>query len=97
MQNSKVDNGHNISYDRPVLVASGTALAIQYPDPFLLWDQELLTDFIASIEKSLKRTLDIIGALVGLTSLAPVLLLTAIMVKATSRGPIFFSSKTVWV
>jgi lipopolysaccharide/colanic/teichoic acid biosynthesis glycosyltransferase len=38
-----------------------------------------------------KRCLDVLGALAGLVLLSPLLLLTALAIKLTSRGPIFFS------
>lgn len=41
------------------------------------------------VEK-LTRTLDVVGALVGLILAAPVLLLSMALIKLTSRGPIFF-------
>jgi exopolysaccharide biosynthesis polyprenyl glycosylphosphotransferase len=37
-----------------------------------------------------KRTLDILGSIVGLIALSPVLLVLALLVKLTSRGPILF-------
>jgi len=37
-----------------------------------------------------KRTVDLFGAIFGLIVLAPLFLVVAILVKATSRGPIFF-------
>jgi len=37
----------------------------------------------------LKRTLDIIGSLLGIAILSPILLLTALFIKLDSRGPIF--------
>lgn len=40
-----------------------------------------------------KRGVDILGAVVGLIVLAPVLLATALLVKLTSVGPIFFRQK----
>lgn len=39
----------------------------------------------------LKRSLDIVGAIVGLFILSPLFLVISIMVKLTSRGPIFYS------
>jgi len=39
---------------------------------------------------SLKRVLDFAGALFGLIVLAPLFFLTALAIKATSRGPVFF-------
>lgn len=40
----------------------------------------------------LKRTVDIVGSLFGLILSSPVLLLVAIVVKVTSRGPVFYRS-----
>ena len=40
-----------------------------------------------------KRAIDIVGASVGLVLLSPVLAAIAIAVKATSRGPVFFSQE----
>jgi lipopolysaccharide/colanic/teichoic acid biosynthesis glycosyltransferase len=37
-----------------------------------------------------KRTLDVVGASVGLVLLSPVLILTAVAIRCTSSGPIFF-------
>jgi lipopolysaccharide/colanic/teichoic acid biosynthesis glycosyltransferase len=37
-----------------------------------------------------KRVLDVAGSSVGLVLLAPVFLIIAVLVKATSRGPVFF-------
>lgn len=38
-----------------------------------------------------KRAVDIAGALVGLILTSPILLVTAIAIKATSKGPVFFT------
>lgn len=43
----------------------------------------------------IKRIVDIVGALVGLVLFSPVMLVTAIAVKATSRGPVIFSQERV--
>jgi Undecaprenyl-phosphate glucose phosphotransferase len=42
---------------------------------------------------SLKRGLDVVGAGVGLVLLSPFLLLTAIIVKLTSPGPVFYTQE----
>jgi exopolysaccharide biosynthesis polyprenyl glycosylphosphotransferase len=57
-----------------------------------------LDDVVAEIEarprsrvsRMAKRVLDLLGSTVGLVGLAPVLLLLALAVKLTSRGPILF-------
>lgn len=41
-------------------------------------------------ERTLKRTFDVIGASLGLLVFAPVMLMTAILVKCTSNGPVLF-------
>ena len=42
------------------------------------------------LQRTLKRTLDIAGALVGLVPLAPALALIALWIKRDSHGPVFF-------
>jgi len=52
----------------------------------------------------IKRSIDLIGALAGLLLCAPLFLLVAILIKATSKGPIFFRQqryglgrRTFWI
>ncbi|QDT38639.1 UDP-N-acetylgalactosamine-undecaprenyl-phosphate N-acetylgalactosaminephosphotransferase [Stratiformator vulcanicus] len=40
-----------------------------------------------------KRTLDVVGAAVGIVALSPLLFATALLIKLTSPGPIFFLQK----
>jgi exopolysaccharide biosynthesis polyprenyl glycosylphosphotransferase len=42
---------------------------------------------------SLKRSLDVIGSTIGLILLSPFLLLTALLIKLESPGPVFFSQE----
>ena len=42
-----------------------------------------------------KRTIDIIGAGLGLILLSPIIAVVACAVKVTSKGPIFFSQNRV--
>ncbi len=42
-----------------------------------------------------KRAIDIAGAVVGLILLSPVFIITAILIKLTSKGPVFYKSKRV--
>ena len=44
---------------------------------------------------TLKRTLDIICSILGLTLLSPIILIVAILIKLESKGPIIFSQKRV--
>ncbi|MET4605084.1 Undecaprenyl-phosphate glucose phosphotransferase [Bradyrhizobium sp. JR4.1] len=41
-------------------------------------------------ERALKRTLDLAGTALALIVFAPVMLVTAVLIKATSKGPVFF-------
>ena len=41
-------------------------------------------------ERALKRTFDLIGATLGLLVFVPVMLMTAILIKCTSNGPVLF-------
>ncbi|MBK1813055.1 sugar transferase [Clostridium sp. YIM B02505] len=47
------------------------------------------------VYQSVKRILDILGALFGLIVASPVFLLTSILIKLDSKGPIFFSQQRV--
>lgn len=51
-----------------------------------------LTDLLNA---SVKRAVDIVGALFGLILFSPVMLLTALLIKLTSPGPIFYSQERV--
>ena len=42
---------------------------------------------------TLKRTVDVIGSAIGLIFFSPLLLLTAILIKLESRGPVFYAQK----
>lgn len=44
---------------------------------------------------TIKRIVDIIGALFGLIVFSPVMLLTAVLIKLTSPGPVFFSQERI--
>ena len=47
------------------------------------------------ISGALKRAMDIIGSILALTFAAPVFLMIAMAIKATSKGPVFFRQKRV--
>jgi len=60
----------------------------------------LLGDFRArsprlSLNDALKRTLDIVGSLILLLALSPLMLIIAALVKATSRGPVYFKQTRI--
>lgn len=43
----------------------------------------------------LKRTLDIVGSLVGLILLSPVIIIVALLIRKESKGPVIFSQKRI--
>jgi exopolysaccharide biosynthesis polyprenyl glycosylphosphotransferase len=43
------------------------------------------------IELALKRAVDILGAIIGLILFSPIMLITSLAIKLTSRGPIIFT------
>lgn len=51
--------------------------------------------FAVTFSYALKRTIDIVGALMALVCFSPILIITAIAIKTTSRGPIFFAQTRV--
>ncbi|MCA1379287.1 undecaprenyl-phosphate glucose phosphotransferase [Bradyrhizobium sp. BRP05] len=54
------------------------------------WTVELQRTPLSGKERASKRVIDILGASVGLVIFAPVMLLTAALVKLTSQGPVLF-------
>ena len=47
------------------------------------------------IQSALKRALDVVASALGLVLLSPILLLAAIAIRTTSRGPVFFRQERV--
>jgi lipopolysaccharide/colanic/teichoic acid biosynthesis glycosyltransferase len=54
-----------------------------------------LEPFFASPVPPWKRAIDIVGSVVGLVLFSPVFLLTAILIKVVSPGPVFFKQERV--
>ncbi|UPJ46100.1 undecaprenyl-phosphate glucose phosphotransferase [Bradyrhizobium sp. 40] len=54
------------------------------------WTAELRRAPLSWKERGLKRALDLVGASVALFVFAPMMLVTAVLIKASSRGPVFF-------
>ncbi len=52
-------------------------------------------DLMPAWQQSLKRVLDIISSLIALSILTPVFITTAIIIKATSKGSIFYSHERI--
>lgn len=47
------------------------------------------------LNATMKRAVDLVGAVVGLILFSPVMLLTALLIKLTSPGPVFFSQERI--
>ena len=54
------------------------------------WDQQLVSKYLLLGKNLTKRTMDIIGAIIGIILFLPIMLITALVVKITSPGPILF-------
>ncbi len=48
---------------------------------------------LSNVEVLLKRSIDIVGAAVGLALLAPIFAVVAVLIKLDSRGPVIFSQR----
>jgi len=73
---------------------NGHTIAINVIDTFF-WDQQVISNFLLHIKKTIKRMIDISGALTGLLLLFPLIFLIAILIKLTSTGPILFKQTRV--
>lgn len=81
-----------------LVIGGASSLAISKPMisrdmgfPFL----EVGSPRLDSTPWALKRMLDIVGSLAGLTIISPLLIVVAVVIKLTSPGPIFFRQKRV--
>src|SRR5580704_10304141 len=78
------------------LVPTGAASAI-LSRPSRMLDDALCVELhrgpLGAFERAAKRTIDLIGAVVGLVLLLPLLFVTAVLIKLDSRGPIFFRQR----
>ncbi len=86
------DSGQLKGWQLGIGTPSAASIAIPIVNAFL-WGPQFVSDFVPSVEKTLKRALDLVGAIAGLLLLSPLLFLTAILIKATSRGPVLFKQK----
>src|ERR1700683_4442095 len=58
-----------------------------------VWAAELKRAPLSRLERALKRTLDIIGASAGLLVLSPLMIVTAMLIKVDSPGPVLFTQR----
>lgn len=73
-------------------ILSGSVKTSNVYDPiFVTIQPELMSDW----QRSLKRTIDFVASLIATIILLPVYLLCIIMVKITSKGPIFYRQERI--
>ncbi len=68
------------------------------PSSLMLFGSGLFSMFITLFRRTYtitKRTIDIVGSVFCLIILSPVMLITAILIKLTSKGPVFYSQVRV--
>lgn len=94
---------HYSTIERVITVCERVGVQVQYPeDPFdVSWsshchraaqdDSKVVLKMVAEdYRHRIKRAIDIVGALAGLILCAPLLLVVAILIKCTSKGPVLF-------
>src|SRR5205814_7753957 len=82
------------------VLAIPRSIAIAGVQPILVWrrDQplvELTTPTLRGGQLVIKRFVDVMGAVAGLILMAPLILITAALVKIDSAGPVFFRQNRV--
>jgi Undecaprenyl-phosphate glucose phosphotransferase len=78
------------------LIPVGTASAILHRPSHVMGGSiciNLQREPLSAFEQSIKRIIDVLGALTGIFLLLPLLMITAILIKVDSRGPILFRQK----
>lgn len=75
-----------------VSTLNGSALAVPIVDA-LFRDQLFAANFFTSVSQALKKATDVIGAITALILFSPAMLLTAVLIKMTSPGPVLFKQK----
>jgi Undecaprenyl-phosphate glucose phosphotransferase len=59
----------------------------------MVWTVELQRAPLTNIEQAFKRTFDVIGAGIAIVLLSPLMLMTALLIKLDSSGPVLFKQK----
>lgn len=73
---------------------NGSTISMPIFEAFF-WDQQLVSSLLSDAEKFLKRLMDIVGSILGILMLLPLMLITALMVKISSKGPVIFKQRRV--
>ena len=55
----------------------------------------MVMSFVRRTYMAIKRFIDVVGGVIGIILLSPICLLTALLIKLTSRGPIFYTQTRV--
>jgi len=82
---------------RPIFPIGGNDV-VPEPNTLALFSSGLLTMLIAFFRRTYaltKRSIDIFGSVIALILFSPILLLTAVLIKLTSRGPVFYNQTRV--
>lgn len=101
LQRSNGDQGARLrrvgSLRRQGLDSDSVVIDLRSGDPVVEIAEDDLSGLLGASQAELvfKRAIDIAGSLVGLIVLAPIFLLTALAVKLSSRGPVFYVSDRV--
>jgi exopolysaccharide biosynthesis polyprenyl glycosylphosphotransferase len=82
------------------LLSLPRSISIAGVQPSVVWRQgqplmELSTPSLKGQQLVLKRLVDLAGALTGLLLASPVMLLSALVIKLDSRGPVFFRQERI--
>lgn len=99
-EDSSVALTQNLSKDRSSILTESKPSRSHAPEPttLALIGGSLLSMIVSFLRKTyllVKRVVDIIGAVIGLILLSPLLLLTSILIKMTSNGPVLYSQVRV--
>lgn len=73
---------------------NGSTISMPIFETFF-WDQQLVSELLMGVKRSLKRLMDIVGAIIGIILFFPVMLITAALVKLESTGPVLFKQRRV--
>jgi lipopolysaccharide/colanic/teichoic acid biosynthesis glycosyltransferase len=68
--------------------------SIAFENPFCVLN-EALSDLTKNWQVLVKRGIDVIFALIGIIIASPIILLICILIKLTSKGPIFFKQERI--
>lgn len=99
-EDSSAPIAQNLSKDRESILTETKASRSHAPEPttLALIGGSLLSMIISFLRKTyliVKRVVDVIGSIIGLLLLSPLLLITSLLIKLTSKGPILYSQVRV--